>query len=58
VGYGDGETYLGSDAIALAPFAQGISYLEDGDWVVLSRQRGVIRDANDSVVTREVLERR
>ncbi|QOG22579.1 MULTISPECIES: glutamine--fructose-6-phosphate transaminase (isomerizing) [Bradyrhizobium] len=56
VGYGDGETYLGSDAIALAPFAQGISYLEDGDWVVLSRQRGVIRDANDAVVTREVLE--
>ena len=56
VGYGDGETYLGSDAIALAPFAQGISYLEDGDCVVLSRERGVIRDANDAVVTREVLE--
>ncbi|WP_027531317.1 glutamine--fructose-6-phosphate transaminase (isomerizing) [Bradyrhizobium sp. WSM3983] len=56
VGYGNGENYLGSDAIALAPFAQGISYLEDGDWVVLSRARGVIRDANGAVVTRELLE--
>ncbi|MBR0722558.1 glutamine--fructose-6-phosphate transaminase (isomerizing) [Bradyrhizobium manausense] len=56
VGYGAGENYLGSDAIALAPFAQGISYLEDGDWVVLSREKGVIRDANDAVVTREVIE--
>lgn len=56
VGYGNGENYLGSDAIALAPFAQGISYLEDGDWVVLSRERGVIRDANGTVVTRELLE--
>lgn len=40
VGYGKGETYLGSDAIALAPFADGISYLEDGDWVELSREKG------------------
>src|SRR5499426_3701876 len=32
VGYGDGEMYLGSDAIALAPFTDTISYLEDGDW--------------------------
>jgi glucosamine--fructose-6-phosphate aminotransferase (isomerizing) len=55
VGYGNGETYLGSDAIALAPFADGISYLEDGDWVVLSRDKGVIRDANGSIVTREVV---
>src|SRR5690349_19887801 len=39
VGYGKGETYLGSDAIALAPFADGISYLEDGDCVVLSREK-------------------
>ncbi|MDH2403156.1 glutamine--fructose-6-phosphate transaminase (isomerizing) [Bradyrhizobium sp. SSUT18] len=56
VGYGNGETYLGSDAIALAPFAKGISYLEDGDWVVLSRERGVIRDTNGAVVMREVLQ--
>ena len=32
VGYGDGEMYLGSDALALAPFTDTISYLEDGDW--------------------------
>ena len=38
IGYGDGEMYLGSDAIALAPFTDTISYLEDGDWVVLTRE--------------------
>ena len=44
VGHGDGEMYLGSDAIALAPFTDTISYLEDGDWVVLSREVSVIYD--------------
>ena len=38
VGYGDGEMYLGSDAIALAPFTNDIAYLEDGDWVVITRE--------------------
>ena len=38
IGYGKGEMYLGSDAIALAPFTDTISYLEDGDWVVLTRK--------------------
>jgi glucosamine--fructose-6-phosphate aminotransferase (isomerizing) len=37
IGFGDGEMYLGSDAIALAPFTDMISYLEDGDSVVLTR---------------------
>ena len=37
VGYGDGETYLGSDALALAPLTQKIAYLEEGDWVVVAR---------------------
>ncbi|MBR0695062.1 glutamine--fructose-6-phosphate transaminase (isomerizing) [Bradyrhizobium lablabi] len=55
VGYGNGETYLGSDAIALAPFTDTISYLEDGDWVVLSRDGGVICDVNGAIVNREVL---
>lgn len=36
VGYGDGETFLGSDALALAPFTQKVSYLEDGDWTVVT----------------------
>ncbi len=55
IGHGDGEMYLGSDAIALAPFTDTISYLEDGDWVVLTRQAGVIYDARGTVVKREVL---
>jgi len=55
IGYGDGEMYLGSDAIALAPFTDTISYLEDGDCVVLTREVGVIYDAQGAVVNREVL---
>ncbi|UYN97129.1 MAG: glutamine--fructose-6-phosphate transaminase (isomerizing) [Enhydrobacter sp.] len=35
VGYGDGEMYVGTDALALAPFTKRVSYLEDDDWVVL-----------------------
>ena len=35
VGYGDGEMYVGTDALALAPFTRQVSYLEDDDWVVL-----------------------
>jgi glucosamine--fructose-6-phosphate aminotransferase (isomerizing) len=55
IGYGDGEMYLGSDAIALAPFTDTISYLEDGDWVVLTRTAGVIYDAEGAVMNREIL---
>jgi glutamine---fructose-6-phosphate transaminase (isomerizing) len=55
IGHGDGEMYLGSDAIALAPFTETISYLEDGDWVVLTREVGVIHDSSGAVVNREVL---
>src|ERR1700744_968539 len=55
VGHGDGKIYLGSDAIALAPFTDAISYLEDGDWVVLTREVGVIYDEQGSVVNRDVL---
>jgi glutamine---fructose-6-phosphate transaminase (isomerizing) len=55
IGHGDGEMYLGSDAIALAPFTDTISYLEDGDWVVLTREVGVIYDAQNNVVNRDVL---
>jgi glucosamine--fructose-6-phosphate aminotransferase (isomerizing) len=54
IGYGDGEMYLGSDAIALAPFTDTISYLEDGDSVVLSRQGVKVRDAHGSAVERTV----
>src|SRR5215467_2772195 len=55
VGYGDGEMYHGSDAIALAPFTDTISYLEDGDCVVLSRKKVEVRDASGSKVERPVL---
>jgi glutamine---fructose-6-phosphate transaminase (isomerizing) len=55
VGYGDGEMYLGSDAIALAPFTDMISYLEDGDSVVLSRKSIEVRDAHGSKVERPVI---
>jgi len=55
VGHGEGEMYLGSDAIALAPFTDTISYLEDGDWVVLSREVSVIYDENNVVAKRDVL---
>src|SRR4051794_21371252 len=52
VGYGDGEMYLGSDAIALAPFTNDISYLEEGDSVVLSRGSARISDASGAPVER------
>jgi glutamine---fructose-6-phosphate transaminase (isomerizing) len=55
VGYGDGEMYLGSDAIALAPFTDSVSYLDDGDWVVLTRNSAVIRNARDEVVERPII---
>jgi glucosamine--fructose-6-phosphate aminotransferase (isomerizing) len=55
IGHGDGEMYLGSDAIALAPFTDTISYLEDGDWAVLTREVGVIYDEHGAVVNREIL---
>jgi glucosamine--fructose-6-phosphate aminotransferase (isomerizing) len=37
IGYGTGEVYLGSDAIALAPFTDTITYLDEGDWAVMHR---------------------
>lgn len=54
VGYGEGETYLGSDALALAPLTQQISYLEEGDWVVITREGASIFDAENKAVEREV----
>jgi glucosamine--fructose-6-phosphate aminotransferase (isomerizing) len=55
VGYGEGEMYLGSDAIALAPFTDSISYLEDGDSVVIHRDSAEVRDAGGNSVKRAVL---
>jgi glucosamine--fructose-6-phosphate aminotransferase (isomerizing) len=55
VGYGEGEMFVGSDAIALAPFTDTISYLDDGDWAVITRRGADIRDFNGRKVAREVL---
>jgi glucosamine--fructose-6-phosphate aminotransferase (isomerizing) len=55
VGYGDGEMYLGSDAIALAPFTDNISYLEDGDWAVLTRAGVTVHDEHGAIAHRDVL---
>src|SRR6185369_3799645 len=54
VGYGDGETYLGSDALALAPLTQKIAYLEEGDWVVITRDGAQIYDRDNVPVDRPV----
>ncbi|RJT25583.1 glutamine--fructose-6-phosphate transaminase (isomerizing) [Chakrabartia godavariana] len=54
VGYGDGETYLGSDALALAPLTQKIAYLDEGDWVIVTRDGAEIFDKDNKPVTREV----
>ena len=55
VGYGDGETYLGSDALALAPLTQRISYLEEGDWIVITRDGAQVYDASNHAVEREIV---
>lgn len=52
VGHGDGEMFLGSDAIALAPFTDAITYLDDGDSVVLTRAGAKIFDQGDRAVKR------
>jgi glucosamine--fructose-6-phosphate aminotransferase (isomerizing) len=52
VGYGDGEMYLGSDALALAPFTDEIAYLDDGDWAILRRTGIDIRDEKGQLVHR------
>jgi glucosamine--fructose-6-phosphate aminotransferase (isomerizing) len=52
VGVGDGEMYLGSDALALAPFTNLIAYLEEGDWVVLNRKGAVFYDKANLPVER------
>ena len=54
IGYGDGEMYLGSDALALAPLTNRISYLEEGDWVELYENKTIVHDANGKTVERKV----
>src|SRR5512135_1565365 len=55
VGYGKGEMYLGSDAIALAPFTDQVSYLEDGDWAIVTRKSVEIHDVQGKKVERPII---
>jgi glucosamine--fructose-6-phosphate aminotransferase (isomerizing) len=56
VGYGDGENYLGSDALALAPLTQRIAYLDEGDWVVVRRDSVSIFDRDNRPVERDIVQ--
>ncbi len=55
VGFGDGEMFLGSDALALAPLTQKIMYLEEGDYAVLTHTGAEVFDSNDQKVERKVV---
>ncbi|MCE2926346.1 MAG: glutamine--fructose-6-phosphate transaminase (isomerizing) [Rickettsiales bacterium] len=55
IGYGNGENYIGSDAIALAHLTSRISYLEDGDWAVLTPSQVTIYDASNQEVDRAIV---
>ncbi len=55
IGHGRGEMYLGSDAIALAPFTDSITYLDEGDWAVLTRSGVTIFDAAGAQVERPIV---
>ena len=55
VGYGDGETYLGSDALALAGLTQRIAYLDEGDWAVITRDGATVYDRRNEKVERPIV---
>ena len=54
IGHGQGEMYLGSDAIALAPMTDRVTYLEEGDWTVLTRSGAQIYDQRGVRVKRPI----
>jgi glutamine---fructose-6-phosphate transaminase (isomerizing) len=56
VGFGEGEMFLGSDALALAPLTRRIAYLEEGDWVVITDDEARFFDAADAPVARKVVQ--
>ena len=56
IGIGDGEMYLGSDAIALAPLTSRIMYLEDGDWAVINAESVTVYGEDGRKAAREVRE--
>jgi glucosamine--fructose-6-phosphate aminotransferase (isomerizing) len=54
IGYGEGEMYMGSDALALSHLTDKITYLEDGDWAILTPTTLVIRNQNHEVIDRPI----
>ena len=54
IGYGEGEMFLGSDALALAPFTNRVAYLEEGDWALVTRAGAEVHDAAGKVVQRRI----
>jgi glucosamine--fructose-6-phosphate aminotransferase (isomerizing) len=54
VGHGDGEMFVGSDAIALAPMTDKVTYLEEGDWAVITRTSLEIRDGEGRIANRDM----
>ncbi|WP_295074939.1 glutamine--fructose-6-phosphate transaminase (isomerizing) [Tabrizicola sp.] len=52
IGWGDGEMFVGSDAIALAPMTDRVTYLEEGDWAIITRQGAEIYDARNARANR------
>jgi glucosamine--fructose-6-phosphate aminotransferase (isomerizing) len=54
IGFGDGEMYVGSDALALAPLTSRICYLEEGDWAEVTAQGATIHDTTGAIVERPV----
>jgi glucosamine--fructose-6-phosphate aminotransferase (isomerizing) len=54
VGFGEGEMFVGSDGLALAPLTRRIAYLRDGDWAVVSRANAIFHDATGAEVQREI----
>lgn len=56
IGHGNGEMFIGSDAIALAPMTNKITYLEEGDWAIITRSTLEIRDINGALANRSIRE--
>lgn len=56
IGHGEGEMYIASDAIALAPFSRRVTYLDEGDWAVLTRSGAAIFDHDDKKAERQIID--
>jgi glucosamine--fructose-6-phosphate aminotransferase (isomerizing) len=54
IGHGDGEMFVGSDAIALAPMTDKVTYLDEGDWAVITRTSLEIRDSEGRLANRDM----